>query len=186
MENLDIILEGYNTLLLQVELAFFTHPFFQQTKLRHLFFLVSKVSRSLLNIWIFTHMNPHYTLIILMMAQMSSDLPEVGIKFKTTQPRIFQNAIKMWILIELSTEGGQFQVFFILSLVFLDSRKYRLNQLQPMTQLMQKIYSFTSLSRELRLSGETWNHQHSTLLHPQYIWQSCISVVESKRVTFGV
>ena len=41
---------------------------------------------------------------------MSSDLHGAGIKLKTTKPRIFYNYIKMRIMIEFSTEDGQFQV----------------------------------------------------------------------------
>ena len=46
--------------------------------------------------------HPHksiFILIIIMLDQMSSDLHGVGIKLKTTQPRIVYNAIKMRILI---------------------------------------------------------------------------------------
>ena len=48
------------------------------------------------------------------MDQMSSDLHEVGINLKTKQPRIVYNATTTWIMIELSTEDGKFQVLFIL------------------------------------------------------------------------
>ena len=90
----------------------------------HIIFLVSKVSSAVFNIWSVTHINPYRILLILMMAQISSDLHGVGIKLKTTQPIIFYNAIKMQIMLEFSTEDGQYQVFFILFLFFLSSRNY--------------------------------------------------------------
>ena len=49
-----------------------------------------------------------------MMDQMSSDLHGVGIKLKTTQSIILYSDINMGIMIELSIEDFQFQVFFIL------------------------------------------------------------------------
>ena len=51
-----------------------------------------------------------------MIGQMSSDLHGVGIKLKTTKPRIFQNDIRMWITQEVFTEDGLFQVLFIIFL----------------------------------------------------------------------
>ena len=75
----------------------------------------------------------------------------------------------MWIMIELSTEDGQFQVLFILCLVLLSSGKYISNQLQTLNPLMKKLDACKRLSRKLRLSGYTWKPQHSTLVHQQYI-----------------
>ena len=90
MENMDIFLEGYSTLLLWVEIIFITQPVVYQPKLWHLIFLVYKVSSAVFNIWLATHINPYFILLIIIMAQLSSDLHGVGIKFKTTQPRIFR------------------------------------------------------------------------------------------------
>ena len=103
-----------------------------------------------------------------MMAQISSDLHGVGIKLKTTQPIIFYNVIKMCIVLELSTEDGQFQVLYILCLVFLSAGKYIFNQLQHLTSLMDKLDACTRLSIKIRLSGDTWNPYHTTLVHQQY------------------
>ena len=60
---------------------------------------------------------------------MSSDLHGVGIKLNTTKPRIVYKYINMWIMLEFSTEDGQFQVLFILSLALLSDVKYIFNQL---------------------------------------------------------
>ena len=66
-----------------------------------------------------------------MIAQISLDLHGVGIKLKNTQLRIFQNVIKIQIMIEFSTEDkdSKFQLLFILSLVFLSDGKYRFNHI---------------------------------------------------------
>ena len=79
------------------------------------------------------------------MDQMTSGLHVVGINLKTTQPRFFLNAIKMRIILELPTGDGQFQVFFILSLLFLFIGKYIFNELKHMTPLMEKLDAFTRL-----------------------------------------
>ena len=71
-----------------------------------------------------------------MMDQISSDLHVVGTMLKTTQPRIFYNAIKISIILEFLTEDGRFQVLFFLFLVLLSAVKYRFNQLWPMNPLM--------------------------------------------------
>ena len=55
------------------------------------------------DIWLFTHINPSFIIIIIMMAQMPSDLHGVGIKLKTTQLIIVYNAVKMHIMLEFST-----------------------------------------------------------------------------------
>ena len=47
---------------------------------------------------------PIFILILIMMAQMLSDLHGVGINLKTTQPRNFYNAIKTRIMIKLLTK----------------------------------------------------------------------------------
>ena len=60
---------------------------------------------------------------------MSSELHEVEIKYKTTQPRIVYNAIKMRIMLEFSIEDGQFRVLSTLYLVLLSAGKYRLSLL---------------------------------------------------------
>ena len=75
----------------------------------------------------------------------------------------------MLIMIEFSTEASQFQSLFILSLVFLSHVKYRFNQLQSLNPLVEKLDACTSLSRKMRLSGDTCKPQHSTLVHQQYI-----------------
>ena len=49
-----------------------------------------------------------------MMAQMSSDLHEAGIKLKTTQTIIVWNLVKIQIMPGFLTEDGQFQVLYIL------------------------------------------------------------------------
>ena len=71
----------------------------------------------------------------------------------TTQK--FYNAINMRIMIEFSTEDGQFQVLFMLSLVFISDWKYIFNHLWPLTPLVDKLDVFTRLSIKLRLSGDT-------------------------------
>ena len=58
-------------------------------KLWHLPYLVSKVSSALFNIWIVTHINLSFILLNILLDQISSVLHGVGIKFKTTLPRIF-------------------------------------------------------------------------------------------------
>ena len=47
-------------------------PVFYQLKLWHMPYLVFKLSSSLFNIWIVTHINPSFILLVIMMAQMSS------------------------------------------------------------------------------------------------------------------
>ena len=89
MENLDILWEGYNTFLLWVELPFLMQPIILIPKLWHLPYLVSKVSSALFNIWIVTHINLSFILLNILLDQISSVLHGVGIKFKTTLPRIF-------------------------------------------------------------------------------------------------
>ena len=51
---------------------------------------------------------PIFILLIIMMVQISSDLHVVGIKLKTTQPRIAYNVINMRIMLEVLTEDSQF------------------------------------------------------------------------------
>ena len=80
-----------------------------------------------------------------MMAQMPPDLHGVGIKLNSTQPIIVYNATNMRIMIEFSTEDGQFQVLFILLLVLLSSGKYRFNQIYTMNTLMEKLDACTSM-----------------------------------------
>ena len=91
-----------------------------------------------------------------MMAQKFSDLHGVVIKWNTTQPRIVYNATNMRIVLELSTEYGQFKVLFILYLEFLYAENYRFNQMWPLTLLMDKIDAFTILSRKIMLSVDKW------------------------------
>ena len=62
-----------------------------------------------------------------MIYKILSYLHGVGIKLKTTQPIIIYNAIKMRIMVKVSTEDNQFQVLFVLSLVLLSDGKYRFN-----------------------------------------------------------
>ena len=60
----------------------------------------------------------------------------------------------MQIILELSTEEGQFQVLFILFLVFLSVGKYIFKQIYPLTPLMEILYAFTNLSIKLSLSRD--------------------------------
>ena len=60
---------------------------------------------------------------------MSSDLHEVEIKLKTTQPKIVLNATNMRIIPEFWTEDGQCPELFILLLVLWSSGKYIYNLL---------------------------------------------------------
>ena len=132
-------------------------------KLWHLPYLVSKVSSTVFNIWLVTNINLSFILLIFMMDQMSSGLNGAEIKFKTTQHRIVQNVIKMQIVLEFSTEDGQFRVLYILCLVLLYAGNYIFNQIQQFTPLMEKLDACTNLLRKLKLSVDTWNLQHSTL-----------------------
>ena len=75
----------------------------------------------------------------------------------------------MRIMLEFSTEDGQFQVLYILCLVLLSPGNYILNQLYNLTPLMEKLDARTKMSRKLRLSGDTWKPQHSTQVHLQHI-----------------
>ena len=156
MENLDILLAGYSTFLLWVKLTFVTHPVVWKTIMWHLLFLVSKLSSAVFNIWIVTIINPFFILLILIMDQILSYLHGVVIKWKTTQPIIVYNAIKMRIMLELLTEYGQFQVLFVLSLALLSAGKYGFNQLWPLTRPMDKLYACTSLSKRISLFEDTW------------------------------
>ena len=104
-----------------------------------------------------------------MMDQMSSGSHGVEIKLNTTQPKIVQNVIKMRIMLELSTEDGQFRVLFTLYLMLLYAGKYRFNQLQHMITLKEKLDACTKLLRKLKLSGYTCKLQHYTQVHLQYI-----------------
>ena len=62
-----------------------------------------------------------------------------------------------------------FLVLFILCLVLLSAGKYRFNQLYPLTPMMDKLDTFTRMSRKLRLSGDIRKPWHSTLVHQYYI-----------------
>ena len=88
MENLDILLEGYNTFILWVKLAFITQAIVYKPKLWHILFLVSKVSIDMFNIWLVFYSKAYFIILILMMAQISPALHGVGIKLKTKQPII--------------------------------------------------------------------------------------------------
>ena len=138
-------------------------------KLWHLSYLVSKVSKYVFNIWLVTHINLYFILLIFMMDQISSGLHGVDIKLKTIQQKIAQNVIKMHIMSEFSTEDGQFRVLSTLYLVLLSAGNYRFGQLQHLTPLMEKVDALTNMLRELKLSGDTWKLQHSTQVHLQYI-----------------
>ena len=105
----------------------------------------------------------------LMMAQMLSDLHGARIKWNTTYPRIFQNTTQMKIVLEVSTEDGQFQVLFILSLAFLNAGQYRSNHMWPLNPLMERLDACTNMSRRINLSGDTSYPYHSTILHQQNI-----------------
>ena len=143
-------------------------PVVQQPKLWRLFLLVSKLSSAVFNIWIVTHINPYFILLILMMAQITSKLHGLGTKLKTTQTIIIQNAIKMRIRLESSTKDGPFQALCIPFLILVSDGNYRSNQLQPLTPLMEKLYACKRMSIKLKLNGYTWKPQHSTLVHQQY------------------
>ena len=142
-------------------------PVVWKTKLWHLTYLVSKVSKCVFNIWLVTHINLYFILIIIMIDQMSSGLHGVEIKLKTTQHKISQNDIKMHTMPELSTEDGQFRVLSTLYLFQLSDGKYRFSQLQHMTPLTEKLDACTNMLRKLKLSGDTWKLQHSTQVHLQ-------------------
>ena len=88
MENLDMHLEGYNILLLWVELIFAMQPVVWKPKLWHLPYLDSKVSNGVFNILLVIHINLYFILLIIMMDQMSSGSHGVEIKLKTTQLKI--------------------------------------------------------------------------------------------------
>ena len=64
---------------------------------------------------------PIFILIILMMDQISSDLYGVGIMLNTTPHIIVYVSINIGIMLESSTSDGQFEVLFILCLVFLSA-----------------------------------------------------------------
>ena len=102
-------------------------------KLRHRFFLVSKVSSAVFNIWLVTLINPYFILLLVMMTQMLSELHGAGIKLKNKQPIFLWNTTNMRMMLELSTEYGQFQVLLILPLVFMSSGKYILKQIRPLS-----------------------------------------------------
>ena len=123
-------------------------PVVQLPKLWHLTYLVSEVSSAMFNIWLVTHINPYFILLILVTNQISSGLHGLGIKFKTTQPIIVQNFLKMQIMLEFSTEEGQFHVLYILCLVFLSAVNYRFNQIQHLNPLIDKLDACKNLSRK--------------------------------------
>ena len=70
-----------------------------------------------------------------------------GNKVEDYTTQNFQNSIKMWIVLELSTEDGHFQVFIIICLVLLSAENYIFNQLYTMTSLMDKLDACTRLSK---------------------------------------
>ena len=140
-----------------------------QPKLWNLPYLISKVSKDVFNIWLVTHINLYFILIILMMDKMSSGLHGLVIKLKTTQPKMVQNVIKMQTMPELSTEDDHFWVLFTLYLVLLSAGKYRLSQIQHLNPLMEKLDACTNLLRKIQLSGDTWKIYHSTQVHLQCI-----------------
>ena len=98
MENLDIHLDGYNTLILWVELTFIMKLVLYIPKLWHLPYLFSKVSNDVFNIWPVAHINPYFIRIILMMDQMSTGLHVLEIKLNTTQLIIGWDVINMHII----------------------------------------------------------------------------------------
>ena len=122
---------------LMIRIYFFMQRVFQKPQMWHTLFLVYKVSRAVFNIWLVTYINPYFILLIIIMVQISSDLHGVGINLKTTQPRIVYNTIKMGIVLEFSTEDGQFQVLFTLCLLLLSTVNYRFNQLYNLNLLME-------------------------------------------------
>ena len=93
---------------------------------------------------------------------------------KSTNLIIVYKSINMQIILEFSTEDGQFQLLFILSLTFLPNVKYKFNQIQPLNSLMEKLGACTRLSRKLRLSGDTWKSYQSTLVHQNYIGKTIL------------
>ena len=50
----------------------FMQPIVYQPKLLYVLFIVSYISRSVLNIWLVTHISPYSTLIIIIVAKISS------------------------------------------------------------------------------------------------------------------
>ena len=87
----------YISLMSRIEI--FTQPAVYQPKMWHLLFLVFKVSSAVFNIWLVTLINAYFILIVFIMAQISSDSHGVGIKWKTTHPRIFWIVIKIRIML---------------------------------------------------------------------------------------
>ena len=92
----------------------------------------------------------------------------------------------MKIMIELSTEDVQFQVFFVLCLVFLSAVKYRFDQLYPLTQTDGYIRCMYKAVKKTKVINR---YMESFALHtvaPTVHWEDnkgCISVVEAKMVT---
>ena len=72
-------------------------------------------------------------------------------------------------MLEFSTEGSPFQVFFIIFLVLLSDGNYIFNQIQPLTPLVDKLYACTRLPRKPGLYGDAWKPYHSTLVHQKDI-----------------
>ena len=105
-------------------MIFALQPVLWQPKLWHLPNLYSKVSNDVFNIWLVTHINIYFILLITMMDKMSSGAYGVEIKLKTAQPKIAYNVIRMRIMLEFSTEDGQFHALFTLYLVLLSAGKY--------------------------------------------------------------
>ena len=83
-------------------------------------------------------------------------LPSSGnqVEYHTTQ--IFYCSVNICIMLEISTEDCQFQVLFILFFVFLFDGKYMFSHIKPMAPLVDKLDACASLSRKLRLCGDTW------------------------------
>ena len=65
-----------------------TQPIVYKPKLWHIILSVSNVSSAMFDICLINHVNPSFTLLIIMIAQISSDLHIVGVNFNNTPLRM--------------------------------------------------------------------------------------------------
>ena len=100
MENFGHTLGQIQKIAIMSTNAICSQPAICKSKLCHLIFVVYKISRDALNIWLVTLIKPYVNLLIIMMDQMSADLHGVVIKLKTTQNTIVYNATKMHIMLK--------------------------------------------------------------------------------------
>ena len=78
---------------------FVMKPVVQLPKLWHLTYLFYKVSNAVFNIWLVTHINLSFILLIIMMDKISSILHGVEIKLKTTKHITVYHVIKIQIML---------------------------------------------------------------------------------------